>query len=92
MHLKKPTQQYFQKSIPSYLNRIFFYIEFPGENRGQTRMALVSRYDIYMSDRNFPDIYGEFYPKITHYLARIVGDNEAEDVAQVVFEKVSNKF
>ena len=45
-----------------------------------------------MSERNFPDIYGEFYPKITHYLTRLVGDNEAEDVAQVVFEKVSNSL
>jgi RNA polymerase sigma-70 factor (ECF subfamily) len=45
-----------------------------------------------MSDRNFPDIYSEFYPKITHYLSRLVGDNEAEDVAQVVFEKVSNSL
>ena len=45
-----------------------------------------------MSERNFSDIYGEFYPKITHYLARLVGDHEAEDVAQIVFEKVSNNL
>jgi RNA polymerase sigma-70 factor (ECF subfamily) len=45
-----------------------------------------------MSERNFSDIYGEFYPKITHYLTRLVGDHEAEDVAQVVFEKVSNSL
>jgi RNA polymerase sigma-70 factor (ECF subfamily) len=45
-----------------------------------------------MSERNFSDIYSEFYPKITHYLTRLVGDNEAEDVAQVVFEKVSNSL
>lgn len=45
-----------------------------------------------MSERNFSDIYGEFYPKITHYLARLVGDHEAEDVAQIVFEKVSNSL
>jgi len=45
-----------------------------------------------MSERNFSDIYSSFYPKITHYLIRLVGDNEAEDVAQVVFEKVSNSL
>jgi len=45
-----------------------------------------------MSEKNFSDIYGEFYPKITHYLTRLVGHNEAEDVAQVVFEKVSNSL
>jgi RNA polymerase sigma-70 factor (ECF subfamily) len=45
-----------------------------------------------MSERNFSDIYSEFYPKITHYLTRLVGDSEAEDVAQIVFEKVSNNL
>jgi RNA polymerase sigma-70 factor (ECF subfamily) len=45
-----------------------------------------------MSERNFSDIYSEFYPKITHYLTRLVGANEAEDVAQIVFEKVSNSL
>jgi RNA polymerase sigma-70 factor (ECF subfamily) len=42
-----------------------------------------------MSERKFSEIYSEFYPKITHYLTRLVGDNEAEDVAQIVFEKVN---
>jgi RNA polymerase sigma-70 factor (ECF subfamily) len=45
-----------------------------------------------MKERIFSDIYGEFYPKITHYLTRLVGDHEAEDVAQVVFEKVNNSL
>ena len=45
-----------------------------------------------MSEKDFSDIYGEFYPKITHYLTRLVGDSEAEDVAQTVFEKVSNSL
>jgi RNA polymerase sigma-70 factor (ECF subfamily) len=45
-----------------------------------------------MSEINFSDIYSEFYPKITHYLTRLVGDSEAEDVAQIVFEKVSNNL
>ena len=45
-----------------------------------------------MTERNFSDIYGEFYSKITHYLTRLVGDNEAEDIAQIVFEKVSNSL
>jgi len=45
-----------------------------------------------MSKRDFSNIYSEFYPKITHYLTRLVGDNEAEDVAQVVFEKVNKNI
>jgi RNA polymerase sigma-70 factor (ECF subfamily) len=45
-----------------------------------------------MSERKFSEIYSEFYPKITQYLTRLVGDHEAEDVAQVVFEKVSNNL
>jgi RNA polymerase sigma-70 factor (ECF subfamily) len=45
-----------------------------------------------MSEKSFSDIYTEFYPKITHYLTRLVGDSEAEDVAQVVFEKVNSSL
>ena len=45
-----------------------------------------------MDETNFSDIYSEFYPKVTHYLKRLVGGNEAEDVAQVVFEKVSKSL
>jgi RNA polymerase sigma-70 factor (ECF subfamily) len=45
-----------------------------------------------MSEKSFTDIYNEFYPKVTYYLTRLVGENEAEDVAQVVFEKVSNSL
>ena len=45
-----------------------------------------------MSERQFPDIYKEFYPKITHYLTRLVGKHEAEDVAQLVFEKVNSNL
>jgi RNA polymerase sigma-70 factor (ECF subfamily) len=36
----------------------------------------------------FQDIYSLYYPKIVRYLARIVGEGEAEDVAQDVFVKV----
>ena len=45
-----------------------------------------------MSETKFSDIYQEFNPKVTHFLTRLVGDNEAEDVAQIVFEKVSNSL
>jgi RNA polymerase sigma-70 factor (ECF subfamily) len=45
-----------------------------------------------MSERRFSEIYSEFYPKITHYLTRLVGAHEAEDVAQIVFEKVNKNF
>jgi len=36
-----------------------------------------------MSEKFFSDIYKEFYPKIVHYVTRLVGENEAEDVASV---------
>jgi RNA polymerase sigma-70 factor (ECF subfamily) len=45
-----------------------------------------------MIERSFSDIYGEFYPKVLGYLKRIVGDDEAEDVAQVTFEKVNSNL
>jgi len=47
---------------------------------------------LFMSERNFSDIYKEFYHKITQYLTRLVGEHEAEDVAQVVFEKVNSNL
>ena len=31
-----------------------------------------------MKERVFSDIYGEFYPKITHYLTRLVGDHDGK--------------
>lgn len=45
-----------------------------------------------MSERKFNDIYNEFYPKITQLLTRLVGEHEAEDVAQTVFEKVNSNL
>lgn len=45
-----------------------------------------------MKEINFSDIYKEFYPKITQYLTRIVGEHEAEDVAQAVFVKVNSNL
>ncbi len=38
---------------------------------------------------DFPGIYSTYYPKIVGYLRRIVGESEAEDVAQEVFVKVN---
>jgi RNA polymerase sigma-70 factor (ECF subfamily) len=43
-------------------------------------------------DLNFLNIYEEFYPKILHYLKRMVGDNDADDVAQEVFDKISRNL
>jgi len=40
----------------------------------------------------FLDIYNEYYQKIVQYLSRIVGPNDAEDVAQVVFDKISRNL
>jgi RNA polymerase sigma-70 factor (ECF subfamily) len=45
-----------------------------------------------MNKRSFSDIYSEYYPKLLHYLTRLVGENEAEDVAQTVFEKVNSNL
>jgi RNA polymerase sigma-70 factor (ECF subfamily) len=38
--------------------------------------------------KDFPVIYAEYRPKIVGYLRRLVGDADAEDVAQEVFVKV----
>jgi RNA polymerase sigma-70 factor (ECF subfamily) len=38
---------------------------------------------------NFKEIYAEFQPKILHYLSRLAGPAEAEDLTQEVFVKVS---
>jgi len=43
-------------------------------------------------DLDFLNIYEEFYPKILHYLKRMVGDNDADDVAQEVFDKISRNL
>ena len=43
-------------------------------------------------DLVFLNIYEEFYPKILHYLKRMVGDNDADDVAQEVFNKISRNL
>jgi len=41
---------------------------------------------------DFQEIYIEFQPKILHYLSRMLGPEEAEDVAQDVFEKVNRSL
>jgi len=44
-----------------------------------------------MDDRevNFQDVYDAFRPKILRYVARLVGQTEAEDLTQEIFMKVS---
>jgi RNA polymerase sigma-70 factor (ECF subfamily) len=42
--------------------------------------------------QDFPVLYGEYYPTIVGYLKRLVGDPEAEDVAQEVFVKISRSL
>jgi len=42
--------------------------------------------------KDFPTIYREYYPKIVSYLRRLVGDLEAEDVAQEAFVKISESL
>lgn len=42
--------------------------------------------------KDFQTIYTTYYPKIARYLRRLVGDGDAEDVAQEVFVKVSRSL
>lgn len=44
------------------------------------------------NQREFPAIYAEYRPKIVGYLRRLVGNVDAEDVAQEVFVKVSRSL
>ncbi len=41
---------------------------------------------------DFQEIYSEFQPRILHYLSRMMGPEEAEDIAQEVFEKVNRSL
>ena len=42
-----------------------------------------------VSDRKFNAIFDEYQPRILRYLARIVGPEDAEDLSQEVFDKIS---
>jgi len=44
------------------------------------------------NSHDFPALYSEYYPKIVGYLRRLVGDTEAEDVAQESFVKISRSL
>jgi len=41
---------------------------------------------------HFQQIYTEFQPKILHYLSRLMGAEQAEDIVQEVFEKVNRSL
>jgi RNA polymerase sigma-70 factor, ECF subfamily len=41
---------------------------------------------------DFNTVYSSFYPRILRYLARLVGPDEAEDVSQEVFIKISRSL
>ncbi|UCG99952.1 MAG: hypothetical protein JSU78_05815 [Deltaproteobacteria bacterium] len=41
---------------------------------------------------DFKEVYKELQPKILHYLYRMTGHDEVEDIAQEVFEKVSRSL
>ena len=45
-----------------------------------------------VTESEFLDIYNEYYQKIIQHVSRIVGPNDAEDVAQVVFDKISRNL
>jgi RNA polymerase sigma-70 factor (ECF subfamily) len=40
----------------------------------------------------FSEIFNEFSPKIRRYLTRLIGENEADDFTQIVFEKVNRNL
>ena len=42
------------------------------------------------SEAEFQEIYAAFQPKILRYIARMVGENEAEDLTQEVFIKIGS--
>jgi RNA polymerase sigma-70 factor (ECF subfamily) len=45
-----------------------------------------------LPDREFEDIYREYRSRIYHYLARMVGQDEAEDLTQEVFVKAGKSL
>ena len=44
------------------------------------------------TENEFLTIHDEYYPKITRYLTGMVGSNDAEDIAQDVFNKISRNL
>ena len=42
-----------------------------------------------VSDQTFNEIFDEYHPRILRYLKRIVGPDDAEDLSQEVFDKIS---
>ena len=42
-----------------------------------------------VSDQTFNEIFDEYHPRILRYLTRIVGPDDAEDLSQEVFDKIS---
>jgi len=45
-----------------------------------------------ITEGEFLNIYNEYYHKIIQYLSKIVGPNDAEDMAQDVFDKISRNL
>jgi RNA polymerase sigma-70 factor (ECF subfamily) len=45
-----------------------------------------------VTEDEFANIYTEYYQKIIQYLSKIVGPDEAEDITQDVFDKVSRRI
>jgi RNA polymerase sigma-70 factor (ECF subfamily) len=39
---------------------------------------------------DFKEVYREYQPKILHYISRLINPQEAEDITQEVFEKISH--
>ena len=41
-----------------------------------------------VTEGDFSNIYKEYFPKIIQYLSKIAGPNDAEDMAQDVFDRI----
>jgi RNA polymerase sigma-70 factor (ECF subfamily) len=63
-----------------------FFVSRPTNPNRPDERQLMSR------EIDFKQAYQEFQPKILNYLSRLMGPNEAEDITQEVFEKVSRKL
>lgn len=57
-----------------------------------TCVVLSQKAILMTSEYEFKIIYDEYYQKIVQYLTRTVGPNDAEDIAQDVFDKVSRRI
>ena len=68
----------------------------PSLNRGiigmDTRSTLAGGLAVETDSITFDAVYRDYYPRIKRYLARLISFDDAEDVAQEVFLKISKSL